>query len=59
MGRAKPVSRLGQTLTANQPGVVPAGTTTCTPPPGLPGLRYAATGYVAHERILGRAYGGF
>jgi conjugal transfer pilin signal peptidase TrbI len=60
VGRAKPVSRLGQTLTANQPGTVPAGHYYLyAPHRDSLDSRYAATGYVAHERILGRAYGLF
>jgi conjugal transfer pilin signal peptidase TrbI len=60
VGRAKAVSRLGQTLTANQPGTVPAGHYYLyAPHRDSLDSRYAATGYVAHERILGRAYGVF
>ena len=60
VGRAKPVSRLGQVLVANQPGVVPAGHYYLyAPHRDSLDSRYAATGYVAHERILGRAYGLF
>ena len=60
VGRAKVVSRLGQTLTANQPGTVPAGHYYLyAPHRDSLDSRYAATGYVAHERILGRAYGLF
>lgn len=60
VGRAKPVSRLGQTLTANQPGTVPAGHYYLyAPHRDSLDSRYSATGYVAHERILGRAYGVF
>lgn len=60
VGRAKPVSRLGQALVANQPGMVPAGHYYLyAPHRDSLDSRYAATGYVAHERILGRAYGLF
>jgi type IV secretory pathway protease TraF len=60
VGRAKAVSRLGQALVANQPGMVPAGHYYLyAPHRDSLDSRYAATGYVAHERILGRAYGLF
>ena len=60
VGRAKAVSRLGQTLVANQTGTVPAGHYYLyAPHRDSLDSRYAATGYVAHERILGRAYGLF
>jgi len=60
VGRAKTVSRYGHFLEANQPGTVPAGHYYLyAPHRDSLDSRYAATGYVAHERILGKAYGLF
>jgi conjugal transfer pilin signal peptidase TrbI len=60
LGRAKLFSRYGHTLEANQPGIVPAGTYYFyAPHRDSLDSRYAATGYVPHERILGKAYGLF
>ena len=60
VGRAKMLSRYGHTLAASRPGVVPAGYYYLfAPHRDSLDSRYAATGYVAHERILGRAYGVF
>ena len=60
VGRAKMLSRYGHTLEASRPGVVPAGHYYLyAPHRDSLDSRYAATGYVAHERILGRAYGLF
>ncbi len=60
LGRAKTVSRYGHTLVANQPGSVPAGHYYLyAPHRDSLDSRYAATSYVPHERILGKAYGIF
>ena len=60
VGRAKTASRFGHPLEANQPGKVPDG---CyylyAPHKDSLDSRYAAAGYVPHERILGKAYGLF
>ncbi len=60
LGRAKTLSRYGHRLVANQPGTVPAGHYYFyAPHQDSLDSRYAATGYVPHERILGKAYGLF
>ena len=60
VGRAKLLSRYDHTLEASRPGVVPAGHYYLyAPHRDSLDSRYAATGYVVHERILGRAYGVF
>ena len=60
LGRAKTLSRYGHRLVANQPGTVPAGHYYFyAPHRDSLDSRYEATGYVPHERILGKAYGIF
>ncbi len=60
VGRAKILSRYGHTLEANRPGGVPAGHYYLyAPHRDSLDSRYAATGFVSRERILGRAYGVF
>lgn len=60
LGRAKTVSRYGHPLAANLPGTVPAGRYYLyAPHKDSLDSRYAATGYVPHDRMLGKAYGLF
>jgi conjugal transfer pilin signal peptidase TrbI len=57
VGTAKSVSRYGDRLDANPAGVVPPGHYYLfAPHRDSLDSRYAVTGYVPHERLVGRAY---
>lgn len=57
LGTAKRLSRYGDRLDANRAGVVPPGNYYLfAPHRDSLDSRYAVTGYVPHERVVGRAY---
>ncbi|HHV7523709.1 TPA: S26 family signal peptidase [Burkholderia orbicola] len=57
IGIAKPVSRAGVPLTPTSAGVIPPGQYfVSTPHPDSLDSRYALTGYIRQEEVIGRAY---